>query len=317
MTTKNTRYNVAYSLISCGALLALPLSLIVAGNAKAAPSANENNSVSIVVKVLTPTAVPEVYNTPTGLTQWRTGLPIPAQDTLLVSATIGNGNLTLTGMTAKLDGKQLPAATVGTWTESVPCSSLSIGSHELDITTTLDKRGASGKFPLKFTVVETLPKELVPSGQSPVVSSVKGTQQVFSQGSVASVDPADTKVMPPVVSNTAKMNNDPGIILVLPDDSGNTDLKAGRTVAVNGNVTVEVVPNQGSNDTNIVFAVVRDNTVVSSCSSLVPVSGAGIKLQARNNASEGLFPGAVKLYVWGVDQSGNYSTPTIASFIIK
>jgi len=297
----------------CALLLPCALCAAVSTAALAAPS---GDFVNYTVKVLTPAATPEVYNTPTGLAQWRSGLPVPSQDTIQVVAAIGSGDVAITGISAKIDGKPVAEVPGQTWTESVSATNLSLGDHVVDVTTTTNKHGINATLPLKFTVVQSMPTSMIPP-VPPVVSAVKGAQQVLNQGNVASFDPAATAIVPPVVSNSAKLNNDPGVTVVLPTDSATAELNAGQPVTVNGSMTVEVVPTQGSTDANIVFSVVRDGVVVASSSSLIPMSGAGIRLQAHSGNSTGLFPGPVKLYVWGIDQSGNYSTPAIVNFIIK
>jgi hypothetical protein len=250
------------------------------------------------------------------LAQWQSGLPIPVNDTLSITAAIASGTETIKGISFCLDGKPLKPLAAAPWTVSISGGTLALGDHLLVINTALDdKHNAVATFPLTFTVVESMPAALTP--RVPAVTSVKGAQQLLQQGSVASVDLLTTPGLPPVVGGTGQQTTDPGIQFAFNDSEARTEYKSGHPVIVNDSVTVAVLPAHGSSVSQFIFAIFRDGTAVFSSNTLMPLAGAGINIQAQTDTTPGLKPGTVQLYAWGVDGNGNYSTPTIVTFSIN
>jgi hypothetical protein len=66
-----------------------------------------------------------------------------------------------------------------------------------------------------------------------------------------------------------------------------------------------------------VFSLYRNGDLVYGSPEVLPLAGAGIKLQVQNGGTDGLLPGPAQLYVWGIDDQGNYTTPSIIDFNIK
>jgi hypothetical protein len=277
-----------------------------------ASSKTGNTTIGYTVKVLNPSNSPEAYSTTAGLVQWRVGLPIPAADTIEVDATVVSGTDNIVGLAAKLDGKSLTTVKTAPWAQVVSVSPLPLGNHKLEVTTNLSQRDIIAILPLNFTVVQTLPAALIPP-----LTAVKGTQQVLSQGNVSSIDPTNAPIVPPVVTTTAQVSSSPGVDISFLDNNATTQRKSGFPVDVNGSLTVIPTLESGSPDKSFVFSIVRDGVVVYSSSALTPIVGTGISIQARTTDKPGLLPGVVQLYVWGVDDSGNYGIPTIVSFSIN
>lgn len=268
-------------------------------------------SVNYVVRVVTPASSPEAYSTPNGLVQWHTGLPIPVADSIAVTAAVV-GDASITQLDGKFDGRDLAPVISAPWTETIASPDLSLGVHSLDITAQIGKKGAKAVLTLNFTVVQSLPAELAP----PLITSVKGAQQLLSQGKVATLDPVAANVLPPVVGAMAQETSDPGAGISFSNGIADDECKAGQTVIVNGSLTAMITPSSGSTDKAFVYSVYRDGSNVASSSALTPLTNAKIKIQAGSDGVSGLYPGLVQLYVWGVDQSGNFSAPAVVSLDI-
>ncbi len=294
----------------CAAFIALMLCL---SGSTFASGGTQSPAVNYTVRVLSSTNNPELYNSPEGLTQWHAGLPILTSDTIQVLASTVDTSSSITELSAKIDGKPLPVVTQPEWTENVAPNSLQPGGHVLEITASVNKRH-SATLPLKFTSVAVLPQNLVPPPQ-PVVTSVKGDQQLLQQGNVANVDPST--MIPPVVGTTGQLVGDTGVDIAFNNDTATSQRKAGESVTVNGELMAVIEDSKGSQDKSFVFMLVRDGNVIYSSKSLIPVAGAGIKLVAATDGTPGLLPGEVHLYVWGVDSTGNYSAPAVVDFNIK
>jgi len=294
--------------------LILAITLLTSTKLVSADTQSSKSSVDYLVKVTNPQGTPEVYNTPTGLAQWHQGLPIPEQDSIDVVPTVSTGADALKGVSVKLDGKQLPSNTA--LTVHVPGNVLTIGDHELDIAVKLTKRYDTANLVLKLSVVSSLPADLVPPS-APVISSVKGAQQVLSAGKVAFVDPTGETIVPPLVGSMAKQVGTPGVAVAFADANAQTQLQTNQTVDVVGELDATVAAEAESPDTSFVFSIVRDGSVVYSCSKQLTIAGSDIHLVAHTDDTPGLYPGIVALYVWGIDGSGNYSSPTIVNLSIK
>ena len=302
------------------------LSLLTVTTLLLSPLCKANSSIGYIVKVLNPTSSPEVYSVPTGLVQWHEGLPIPVQDTIQITASIAAGTESIKTMTSSLDGKPLAPVVAAPWSVTVAGGTLALGDHLLEISTSLaDKHNAVAKFPVAFTVVTALPSDLVPptavseaTTPVPVASSVAGSQQIFSKGSVTSQEPTAGIFFPPAVDQTRQQVADPGIMVSFADPIAASQRKAGVPVGVNGDLTVALSPGQGSAANRFVFAIYRDGEPIYTSVQTNPLAGAHIKLQSQTpTMTQGLLPGVVQLYVWGVTPSGDYTAPTIVSFSIN
>ncbi len=303
-----TRRQSAVALVS----VALLLGALRAGQCETSQSAP---SINYTVKVLTPANTPEAYNSPSGLCQWNVGLPVLEHDTIKITAS-PVGGYTVTGLSTKVDGKLLHHITSSPWIDTIPANNLSLGQHSFNVTATVNKHNSSASLPLKITIVQSLPPDLSPQ-VVPVLSTVKGIQQVFSQGDVSTLDPAAQTVTPPVVGSTGHENGDTGVAVSFADDNATTQRENGDPITISNDLTATIAPGTSSADKFFVFSIVRNGEALYTSASLVPLVETGIDLRAKKAGIDGFTAGPLQLYVWGVDQAGNYSAPTVVNFVVN
>jgi hypothetical protein len=72
----------------------------------------------------------------------------------------------------------------------------------------------------------------------------------------------------------------------------------------------------GSAAHRFIYVLVRGDQTIYQADHSVGTGLAKIRLQQRSDTQPGLFPGRVALWVWGVDDQGNYGSPVSATFDI-
>lgn len=264
--------------------------------------------VSIVPNVFEPDGQTlRTYHNDSGSTLWSPEIPIKQGDKLELKIFATTGGSELAKLIVRLDNVKIADLTAAPWTALIDTGTLTPGSHMVEAWAQAGNNPANAVTKtLSFVVEGKVP-------QQETISSVGSTVIEPDQPGGPSVSG-----VPDVPSFLSKKTVDDNAGLTIRSEDSDVDrvLSTGdQAVTVSTPATIYCERTPGSRAVNYAYALVRDGKVIISSKKPESLQYVKIRLQPLDNG-QGLLPGTISLWVWGIDKQGAPSNPVHHDFVI-
>ena len=288
--------------------------------------------VTAVAGVPTPTVVttdlavtksdgtPRTYLTLPGqtATAWQPGLPVYQGDHLRLTVLVATGGAELQTLIVRLDNKPLTVPSSGPWAFDIDTQMLSQGVHFLEAwaktgMNTPTKTNSSDST-LAFTIAAPGTGGDQPAPPPVLIPTPPGIPLP-----VPPPDPAAILALSPALKGQP---SDPNAIVALhlrtSEEEGDKVIgPVNGTLDLSRRVVLSVDKTPGTTAVRYWYAVVRGSITASISEGLLDPQVDRIKLFQFDNATkQGLFPGQVTLYVWGIDKDNHPGDPVTVPITI-
>ncbi len=294
---------------------------------QAAPTASKAASyipgVSLVPDVFQPDGVtPRTYNTAQGPSLWTPGLPVLQGDKIKLNVFAATGGVELRVIIVRLDNVKIADVSAAPWNTVLDSARLAPGSHMVEVWAQSggDRPQAVTKT-LSFYVARQLDAKYL----------VQGTQQLLSNGTVATLPldapgqisllAPDAAPEPPAFLKGQTADSEAQIAVYARSAASVAPLATsgvpvtGIAVTINEPTLFAVQPTLGSTATRYAYAIVRDGQVSSVSEQPLDFQSQMVRIQRYANG-QGLHPGTLTLWFWGIDTAGRPSAPVKAQIQI-
>lgn len=272
-------------------------------------------AITLTLEVQTPSGAPRVYPTASGLSYWADDMPVAKGDQVKLDVFVATGGGELQGAKVRLDNQPIATLDKSPWSTTINTDAIGAGDHFLEVwAQELEPDGKRTAYAIKtmtFTVASNLPGV----GSGPV-SAVAGVQQVLSGNSVTNVPltgPGQPPALPQPIAGSAA-DATATVSLAANDPTAEQALASGNVVSLSAPIVVSVHAPAGSTAHRFVYALVRGDQTIYESDQPSDINLAQIRLQQRSGTEPGLLPGRIVLWVWGVNNHGDYGTPISAIF---
>lgn len=274
-------------------------------------------AITLTLEVQTPAGTPRVYPTAAGPTYWTQDMPVAVGDHVKLDIFVATGGGELQQAKVRLDNKLIATLNSFPWNTQIDTSAIGAGGHFLEVwAQELEPDGKRTAYAIKtitFTVQSSLPDS---AANSTPVTAVKGEQQVLTGSMVADIPltgPGAPPALPQALA-TGAANSTATVSLSANDPAASQALSSGNVVSLSSPIVISVRATPGSTANRFVYALVRGDQTIYAADHATDLNLAEIRLQQRSDAQPGLLPGRVVLWVWGVDDHGDYGAPVSAIF---
>jgi hypothetical protein len=258
-------------------------------------------AITLLPTVVQADGQPRVYTNGGQAAYWNETLPIERGDQIKLNVAVATGGADLGRVIVRLDNSKVAdmdgtsGANAAPWTTVIDTSKLETGDHMVEAwaQTTGDRPQSSTKT-LTFMIVDSLPVQ---------VSVAGSREESFSPG-------AAPPVAPPAFLSGA--GSDPGATVRLRsvDPGADRALNAhDSALSITAPTPVWVEKRPGSTAVQFAYEIVRGGFPIVSAPAPATLVYERLSLQPRGSENDGLAPGAVTLYVWGIDSAGRISDP--------
>jgi hypothetical protein len=273
-------------------------------------------AITLTLEATTPQGTQRIYPTATGPSYWQSGLPVVKGDHVKVDVFVSTGGGELKQVKVRLDNQLIATLDKTPWSTTIDTSTVALGYHNLEVWAqeTDSKHQTFATKTMTFFVDSTAPSG---SGPGPV-AAVKGEQQVLNGSSVTDVTLAGVAKSPalPTALATATQDSRATVSLSTTDPTAQQAIATGNPVPLSAPIVIAVNTPNGSAAHRFIYTLVRGDQTIYQADHPVGAGLARIRLQQRSDTQPGLLPGRVSLWVWGVDDQGNYGNPVSATFDI-
>jgi hypothetical protein len=255
-------------------------------------------------------ATVRTYYTPQGLAYWSNDLPILVGDKIKLNLFAATGGAELMRVIVRSDNVKVAELNALPWNTVIDTASMATGFHMVEIWAegTGDKPQSSTK-----TLIFFLARELPAQYTTKPATADLNTNLNAGQWSI---DPSVPSEMPKFLHGRT-IDPDATIILRSRDSAVDKGLQAGvHEIALSGSTVFYIETPKGSDAAAWTYVLSRgDKSIVASATPLNPRSQR-LRIQPRTDTTPGLRSGPVTLWIWGIDQSGNPSSPAKVRFVI-
>lgn len=304
-------------LAAAAALLFTVPAAAMASNKSSASTQTYTPAITLNLEVKTPSGAPRVYSTPAGPTYWSADMPVAVGDQVKLDIFVSTGGGELQQAKVRLDNKLIATLDDFPWSTDLDTNSIGAGDHFLEVwAQELEPDGKRTAYAIKtmtFAVQSALPGAPAGSG---AITAVKGEQQVLTGNTVADI-PLSGPGAPPALPQALAANapdTTATVSLTANDPAASQALASGNVVSLSSPIIVSVRAPAGSSAGRFIYALVRGDQTIYVADHATDLNLADIRLQQRSDTQPGLLPGRVTLWVWGVDDRGDYGTPVSAMF---